>query len=220
MSETTLFFLIVILFLIRLAIVNNVFSFPKFWLPTFLRKVNKKSVLDWIDSALTAGIFALVFIILIGRLYIIPSSSMEPTLKPGDIVLGINMLWFQTKGELKINRGDIIIFKPPIDNKLYIKRLIGLPNEKLMIIHGNLYINDKLIKEDYISNKDYYDYGPVKVPPQSYFFLGDNRPNSYDSHLWPEPFVNKKDIKAKAVAIIFPPNRIKILSNPFNQNEK
>ncbi|MCX7758140.1 MAG: signal peptidase I [bacterium] len=219
MSEWTLLFLILILFLIRLGITNDVFSFPKFWLPAFLKKVTKKGVLEWIDSALTAGIFALVFIILIGRLYIIPSSSMEPTLKPGDIVLGINKIWFNKKEELNIKRGDIIIFKPPVDNKLYIKRLIGLPNEKLMIISGNLYINDNYVKEDYIYNKDYYDYGPIKVPQENYFFLGDNRPNSYDSHLWPEPFVNKKEIKAKALIIIFPPNRIRILSNPFEKRQ-
>ncbi|MCS7243493.1 MAG: signal peptidase I [Candidatus Calescibacterium sp.] len=219
MSEWTLFFLILILFLVRLGITNDVFSFPKFWLPAFLRKVTKKGVLEWIDSALTAGIFALVFITLIGRLYIIPSSSMEPTLKPGDIVLGINKIWFNKKDKLNIKRGDIIIFKPPVDNKLYIKRLIGLPNEKLMIISGKLYINDKYIREDYVYNKDYYDYGPVKVPQENYFFLGDNRPNSYDSHLWPEPFVNKKEIKAKALIIIFPPNRIRILSNPFEKRQ-
>lgn len=220
MSEWTLAVLIIVLFLVRLGIVNDFFSFPRFWLPNFLKKISRKTVLEWVDSALTAGIFAFLFILLIGRLYIIPSSSMEPTLKPGDIVLGINKLWFSGKNELKLKRGDIVIFKPPVDNKLYIKRLIGLPNEKIMVVSGNLYVNDKYIKEDYVVYKDYYDYGPVKVPLKSYFFLGDNRPNSYDSHLWSEPFVQESDIKAKALIIIFPPNRIRILSNPFEENKK
>ncbi len=217
MSEWTLVVILVLLLLIRIGIVNDIFTFPHFWVPKIFKRITKKGILEWIDSALTAGICALIFIVFIGRLYIIPSSSMEPTLKPGDVVLGINKLWFSQKEELKIERGDIVIFKPPVDNRLYIKRLIGLPNEKLMIVQGELYINDKYIKQDFNFNKDYYDYGPVKIPSDSYFFLGDNRPNSYDSHLWIEPFVNKNEIKAKAVIILFPPNRIKILNNPFNK---
>lgn len=55
---------------------------------------------------------------------------MEPNLKPGDVVLGINKNWFMGKEKLNLQRGDIVIFKPPVDTKLYIKRLIGLPNEK------------------------------------------------------------------------------------------
>lgn len=215
MSEWTLLLIIIFLFLIRLGIINNVFTFPSFWVPKFLRRISKKSVLEWIDSALTAGIFAFLFIVIIGRLYIIPSQSMEPTLKPGDIVLGINKHWFSKNNTLDLKRGDIVIFKPPVDSRLYIKRLIGLPNEKIMIVNGEIYINDKHLKENFNFYKDYYDYGPVKVPSDSYFFLGDNRPNSYDSHLWTEPFVNKNEIKAKAVLLIFPPQRIKIIRNPY-----
>lgn len=217
MSEWTLLTLLIIIFLLRLAIINDFFSLPDFWKPWFLKKIKKESVLEWINSALTAGIFAFFFIIFIGRLYIIPSSSMEPNLKPGDVVLGINKNWFMGKEKLNLQRGDIVIFKPPVDTKLYIKRLIGLPNEKIMIIKGSLYVNDNYIPENYQLNKDYYDYGPVKVPPDSYFFLGDNRPNSYDSHMWQEPFVNKNEIKAKAIIILFPPHRIKLLKNPYSK---
>jgi len=220
MSEWTLFWLLIAIALVRIATDKDVFTIPSIWLPNSLKKITKEKVLEWVDSALIAGILALIFIVFIGRLYIIPSSSMEPTLKPGDIVLGINKGWFSKKGNLNLKRGDIVIFKPPIDERLYIKRLIGLPQEKITLIKGNLYVNDTYVKEDYIFYKDYYDYGPVKVPLNKYFFLGDNRPNSYDSHLWADPFVDQNEIKAVAVMIIFPPNRIKILYNSQKQNTK
>ncbi|MEN3015494.1 MAG: signal peptidase I [bacterium] len=211
MSEWGLFVLVITTLLIRIGIAKDIFSFPKFWLPSFLRKLTKKTVLEWVDSILTAAVFALLFILIVGRLYIIPSSSMEPYLKPGDVVIGLNKHWFYKDGVLNFERGDIVIFKPPVDDRLYIKRLIGKPNDKIMIVDGRLYVNDVYYAEEYVVYKDYYDYGPVKVPADSYFFLGDNRPNSYDSHLWSEPFVNSKQIKAKAVMIIFPPHRIKII---------
>lgn len=216
MNDIVLVFIIVILFLLKIGISNNWFSFPKFWLPEFLRKISKDSIKEWVDSAFYASLLAFFVITFIGRLYIIPSSSMVPTLKPGDIIFGVNKIWFNSKEGLKVNKGDILIFKPPIpnENRLYIKRLIGLPNEKVFIDQGNLYINDNFIKEDYLVYRDYYTYGPVNVPKNKYFFLGDNRPNSYDSHLWDDPFVDKNSIKAKAVVIIFPFNRMRILSNP------
>lgn len=220
MSEWTLFWLLIFLGLVRISIAKDFFTIPPSSLPNFLKNIKKDKVLEWIDSALTAGILALIFILFIGRLYIIPSSSMEPTLKPGDIVLGINKKWFYKKGQLNLKRGDIVIFKPPIDERLYIKRLIGLPQEKITITNGQLYVNDNYIKEDYIFYKDYYSYGPLKIPENSYFFLGDNRPNSYDSHLWPDPFVDENNIKALALAIIFPPQRIKILYNFKKENAK
>lgn len=219
MNDLVLVFIIIVLFFIKIGISNNWFSFPRIWLPSFLKKINKDTLKEWIDSAFYASLLAFFVITFIGRLYIIPSSSMVPTLKPGDIVFGVNKIWFNSKNGLKVHRGDILIFKPPIinENRLYIKRLIGLPKEKVFIDQGNLYINDKLIKEDYLVYRDYYSYGPIEVPEDKYFFLGDNRPNSYDSHLWDNPFVDKNNIKSKALVIIFPFNRIKILSNPFKE---
>jgi signal peptidase I len=219
MNDLILVIIIILLFFIKLGISNNWFSFPRIWLPNFLKKISKESIKEWIDSAFYASLLAFFVITFIGRLYIIPSSSMVPTLKPGDIIFGINRIWFNSKDGLRVSRGDILIFKPPVPNesRLYIKRLIGLPNEKVFINQGNLYINDNLIKEEYLVYRDYYNYGPVKVPKDKYFFLGDNRPNSYDSHLWDDPFVHKNDIKAKALIIIFPFNRIKILTNPFKE---
>jgi signal peptidase I len=172
MNDLILVIIIILLFFIRLGISNNWFSFPRIWLPNFLKKISKDAVKEWIDSAFYASLLAFFVITFIGRLYIIPSSSMVPTLKPGDIIFGINKIWFSSKNGLKVNRGDILIFKPPIpnENRLYIKRLIGLPNEKVFINQGNLYINDNLIKEEYLVYRDYYNYGPVKVPKINTFF--------------------------------------------------
>lgn len=127
----------------------------------------------------------------------IPTDSMKPTLNPGDKII-VNHFFYKYFGKPK--RFDVLVFKFPEDESiLYVKRVIGLPNDKVEIKNGQLYINDKKIEEPYIFEKFEGNWGPYYVPDNCYFFLGDNRNNSYDSRKWSYPFVHRKKIVGKVM---------------------
>ena len=102
------------------------------------------------------------------------------------------------KNKVKINRYDIVVFQYPDDpSELFIKRVIGLPGDKIEIENGSVYANGKKLRDDFVKNRS-YDSGTYVVPKNSYFMMGDNRPNSIDSRFWNNHFVKKDAIKAKA----------------------
>ena len=105
-------------------------------------------------------------------------------------------------------RYDIIIFKFPDDETSapFVKRIIGLPNEKVEIKNGKVYINDSSVSLDdsFINEKTTGNYGPFFVPNNSYFVLGDNRNHSFDSRNWVNKYVAKDKILGKVVLEYFP----------------
>lgn len=147
----------------------------------------------------------------------VPSGSMENTIMTGDRMIG-NRLAYRF-GEPK--RGDIVIFEYPDDvndpdvkkPKLFVKRLIGLPGEKVEIKDGTIYITnrqdgttDGIYEEDYLW-EDWVNANTgfsFDIPEGQYFMLGDNRNNSKDSRYWKDPFVERKEIKAKALLVYWP----------------
>ena len=166
---------------------------------------------------------ALAFLLIngtIGQARVIPSGSMENTLLIGDHLImsrvgydaGVPFtnihvpLWRNPK------RQQIVIFKPPFapDQPDYVKRVIGLPGDTVEIHDGAVWINGQRLSENYtLGRTEPYDFhGPYKVPPGSYFVMGDNRSNSYDSRFWgPVP---RNDIIGTPVMIYMsldaPPN--------------
>lgn len=138
----------------------------------------------------------------------ISSSSMEPTLQVNDKIIINKLIYNSTKPQ----RGDIIIFEPTDSMKkegfkdVFLKRIIGLPKEKVEIKNNQVYINDQPLEETYIKEKPDYNYSPIILPPDSYFVLGDNRNNSYDSHYW--GFVPRENIIGKATKIYYPFERL------------
>ena len=136
----------------------------------------------------------------------VPSISMEKTINAGDMRRGNRIAYKFNEPK----RGDIIIFKGPDEmNVQYIKRIIGLPGEKLEIIKGDIYINDKKIDEHYIEYTSKDSYGPYNIPDNSYFVLGDNRDASRDSREWANTYVKKEYILAKSIYSYWP--HIKLL---------
>ncbi|MBK9768732.1 MAG: signal peptidase I [Chloracidobacterium sp.] len=107
--------------------------------------------------------------------------SMTPTIKDGD------RLRFSSNIS-KLERGDIILFKYPKDpSKFYIKRVVGLPSERIGIRDGRVFINDTPFDESYVDtrfNQNDQTFPPITVEPESYFVMGDNRDNSSDSRYW------------------------------------
>jgi signal peptidase I len=167
-------------------------------LSDFFKNERVRDVIEWI---LYLGA-AIIFAILINRFVIlnahIPSSSMEKTIMTGDnlFVFRLSYLFSEPK------RFDIVVFKfPDNENMLYIKRIIGMPGEKLEIKDGKVYINDsdEALDDSFINGKSLGDYGPYFIPNDSYFMMGDNRMNSQDSRFWYKSFLNKNKILGKAI---------------------
>ena len=134
---------------------------------------------------------------------VIPSCSMEHTISVGDRVIGNRLAY--TFGDPQ--RGDIAIFKFPDDeSQLFIKRVIGLPGDKIQIINGLVYVNDSAepLEEDYLPEEPTGAFGPFYVPEDSYFMLGDNRNYSKDSRLWENTYVKRDKVLAKAALRYFP----------------
>ena len=136
----------------------------------------------------------------------IPSESMENTIMTGDrifgyrLAYGLNMDVFGHEISKKWKdpeRFDIVIFKYPDDeSQLFIKRIIGLPGDKVEIRDGKVYINDS--------------FGPYEVPENCYFMMGDNRNDSKDSRYWQNTYVRFDQIVGKAEIRYFP--SIKLLN--------
>jgi signal peptidase I len=159
------------------------------------------------------GILVIVSIFLIinmifFRYYWIPSGSMEPTLKIKDrIIVNKASYWVN-----KPVRGEIVVFRYPLNvKKHYIKRIIGLPGEKVEIKNSVVYIDDRPLVESYIEESKYNNYGPVAVPEGYYFVLGDNRVNSMDSRVW--GFVANEHIIGKVVYCYWPLEHITSIYN-------
>ncbi len=171
-----------------------------------------KSENPWTDGLKTIGItLVLGFGIRIAaaQCYLIPSGSMKPTLQINDRLI-VDKISYHI---INPHRGDILVFTPPEkvvkeehSRDAYVKRVIGLPGEKVEIKLGQVYINNQPLAETYIAEQPDYTWGPKIVPPNSYLVLGDNRNSSYDSHIW--GFVERDRIIGKAVVRFWPVDRI------------
>ena len=171
----------------------------------------------WIDTIKTISfslIIALAIRTFIAEARYVPSGSMEPTIQPGDRLI-IDKISFDFTSP---QRGDIVVFNPTKtlqeDNfhDAFIKRVIGLPGDKVEVKNGQVYINGSTIKENYIEAKPDYNWGPVIVPANSYLVLGDNRNDSFDSHYW--GFVPRNKIIGRAIFFFWPLNRIREIQRP------
>lgn len=132
----------------------------------------------------------------------VTSSSMENTLSKSDKIISVKT------NVTHLDRGDIVVFYFREDNSYYVKRLIGLPGDIISVMKdGTVYVNEELIDEPYVEQAGGKD-GIWIVPKGKYFFLGDNRCNSYDSRYWKDPFIAPYDIVGKVVFRIYPYNKL------------
>lgn len=159
-------------------------------------------LIQWIASLIIAIFLAIIVNKFIVFKVKIQSGSMVPTLSIGDRLLAHRVYNTQS-----LSRGDIIIFKPTDQSDLFIKRLIGLPGDEIIINKGSVSVNGKLLNEPYLETNLVFD-GTFKVPTDSYFFLGDARDNSFDSRFWDYPYISSDSIKGKAFLTLYPFNKI------------
>jgi signal peptidase I len=133
---------------------------------------------------------------------------MKPTLEPGEFVL-VSKVAYKI-GEPR--HGDVVVFHYPRDpSEDYVKRIIGLPGDEIVVNSGEVYVNNVLLDESYLAAPTGYN-NSWTVPENSLFVLGDNRNQSSDSHVW--GFVPIDQVVGKALAIYWPINRFKILDTP------
>jgi signal peptidase I len=160
---------------------------------------------EWLPSLLIAAVITLVCNTYVAQAMKVPSGSMLPTIQLNDRIVVEKM-----KAFTDFKFGDIVVFWPPIpgNTERFVKRLIGLPGDTIEIKDGALYRNGTKVDEPYVKEKMNYTFAKVTVPEGDYFFMGDNRNDSYDAHLWATPFVPEKDIIGKAVFRYFPFNEI------------
>jgi len=175
----------------------------------------KKSVArEYFEAIVLAVVLALFFRTFVVEAFKIPSSSMEDNLLIGDHILvnkfayaATNFAWEKKLLPIRdVQRTDVFVFKYPDDpSRNFIKRVIGLGDERVEIRDKQVSINGKPIEEPYKFHKAEFfgltaeNFGPVEVPPGYYFAMGDNRDNSKDSRAW--GFVPRDYIKGRAFII-------------------
>ena len=153
--------------------------------------------------------------------FIVEGSSMFPRFETNDYLL-VDKLTYRLHDA---HRGDIIVFKYPFDTSVnYVKRVIGLPGETVKITNGQVSIinsqnpNGLLLNEPYINGHvqtllpSGASSAEYKVPDDSYFVMGDNRPASSDSREW--SFMPKKDMIGRVIIEAFPFNKASIVTDP------
>ena len=164
---------------------------------------------SWLSAAKTVGIglaLAFGFHTFVAEVRYIPSESMQPTLAVGDRLI-VEKLSYNFHPP---RRGDIVVFKAPaalVKQTLkedLIKRVVGLPGDVIEVKQGKVYVDGNALSEPYEAEQPNYGYGPVTIPSNQYFVLGDNRNHSYDSHYW--GFISQKEIIGHA-AFRFSPVR-------------
>lgn len=179
------------------------------------KKSRLRENLEAIVIAILLALFIRGFIV---QAFKIPSGSMKPTLQIGDHILVNKFIYGTTLPFTDItiipgsspDRDDIIVFEYPVEpDKDFIKRVIGVPGDIVEIRNKTVYVNDEPVETEYtmytenhiipmdVSERD--NFGPVRVPEGTFFVLGDNRDNSYDSRFW--GFVEERALKGKAFII-------------------
>jgi signal peptidase I len=177
----------------------------------------------WVETLKTIGlsvVLALGVRSFVADSRYIPSGSMLPTLQINDRLI-IDKLSYRFSDPV---RGDVVVFNPPAQlerelvasgekkfQEAFIKRVIGLPGDRIEVKGGKVYINGKVLTEKYLGEPPRYQWSSTEltpdgiVPPGNYLVLGDNRNNSYDSHYW--GFVPKDKIIDRAIVRFWPINR-------------
>ena len=188
--------------------------------------MKKKGVVrEWVESILIAAALAIILRTFLFQIYKIPTTSMVPTLMPGDKIFVSKLIYgpkvpftpWRIRGFRKPKRSEVAVFIPPHDRKkAYIKRVIAVAGDEVILKDGNIYINGKIVVDPAIARNYYYnqgDYGKkgkkLIVPKGKYFFLGDNSIASLDGIFW--GFVDQKDVIGKALFIWWPPKRINMI---------
>jgi signal peptidase I len=162
----------------------------------------KHWLFDWTETIVVALVLALIIRAFFLQVFWIPSGSMEPTLDINDRIVVNKVTYFFRPPR----RLEVVVFRQVAafdsTKKDLIKRLVGLPGETLELKNGIIYINNQPVAERHPIHQDYANFGPLVIPPDSFFVMGDNRPESADSRYW--GFLPKTNLIGPAFLRIWP----------------
>ena len=168
------------------------------------------NALSWARDLAFSVLIAVVLIVFIYQPVKVEGTSMTPTLQNDERIF-INKFTYRF-GLASIARGDTVVFWYPNDpTKSYIKRVIGVPGDRIRVEGGQVYVNGQLLEEDYVPpiNRDsvsWKDGEEQVVPRDKYFVLGDHRNSSSDSRTW--GYVPRDNIYGRAVFVYWPLDRM------------
>jgi signal peptidase I len=178
-----------------------------------IKKLFKTTIPRSLGVYVIAALLSLVFSFFVSmlgfRAYLIPKNSMVPALIQGDHVF-VDKLVYRFK---EPERGDLMVFRAKNGKHHFVKRLIGMPGEEIEIREGKVYVNNTVIKETLVlkettadgETKPLENYGPIKIPGESFFVLGDNSKYSYDSRHF--GFVSRAAVIGRVDTIYWSINR-------------
>jgi len=173
------------------------------------------STLSWVRDLAFACLIAVVLVVFLYQPVRVEGPSMEPGLTDQERIF-INKFTYRLGGG--VAHGDTVVFIYPREpHKSYIKRVIGVPGDRIRIVSGQVFVNGRPVQEDYVApeNRDNMSWPPAvpgavpddrEVPTGQYFVLGDHRNSSSDSRSW--GWVPRDNIFGKAVFIYWPPDKI------------
>ncbi len=164
----------------------------------------------WTRDLLIAIGLALVIIVFLYQPVKVEGTSMAPLLSDQERIF-INKFVYRFE---PVQRGDVVVFWYPLDHsKSFIKRVVGLPGESVEIRQGAVYVDGKIVREPYVppQYEDLSDFGPVRVPPDNYFVMGDHRISSNDSRVFGP--VASRFIYGRAVFAYWPVDHFGSLSS-------
>jgi len=199
----------------------------------------RRRIASWGGDLLKTAGLALILALLLTAVFRgafqnfrVEGSSMDPSLSPGEYVLVNKAVYLQVNLEAvrrflpfvdpgarplrylfrAPRRGDVVVFRFPDDpSRNFIKRIIGVPGDRVEIHEGTVYVNGEALPDSFTENPARYAYGPAVVPEGQYFVLGDNRNNSYDSHVW--GMVPAKNIIGVAWLTYWPLSKLGFVNN-------
>ncbi len=177
-------------------------------------------IMDILETIVFVGSLFIVVYLFIMQPNQVKGASMDPTFATGDYI-------FTSKITYKIrdfHRGEVVVFKSPSNPDIdYIKRVIGLPGDTVMVKDEEVYVNGVMLNEPYIAAKtNVWDGGyskngeATKVPEGMLFVMGDNRPRSSDSREFGP--ITIESVIGLVFYRYFPPNKMGIITNPFSAN--
>lgn len=184
----------------------------------------KKEIVEWIKALAIAGVLVFVIRTFLFSPFIVDGSSMLPSFESGERVI-VNKILYDIRNP---QRGEVVVFHVPEENRDFIKRVIGVPGDKVRLEGDSLYVNDELVEEPYLkeviaqaqsegrlyNTEDNFPNSRVTsdtVPEGMILAFGDNRGNSRDSRSI--GFVSMDEIVGRADLIFWPMDKIKIVDN-------